>query len=380
MGMRGKGLLTFGISTAVGALGMWIAGTMGCLGDINGSDSYGNNSANNSYQDNAPVVVVNQPTDSAIDNPTDSNPHANLSILDNIADRYGKVITEDVMSEPLTAKDVQIYEPSMPSFLEDAIWDVLNLSKLEIPASEPLYVEHEIAGAAGNEIDSRKVQYKTIETFVRASLNKFPETLVPKHFIELYFDEFFSSYYEFLSKHQTNADGNICMPNIVIVTNKSLFRTDYFDLTNINLNAADSDTNTNNPGCGLDEGISPQKTYKVAVGKQDGDKRTIAGYNPNDRVTPEGIFWVDLITDKPEDVFSNGKYLGPRAISTMAPSQRSPKDDIVFHGTLPNVQWTIGMPKSFGCLRMYNKDVTDLYERLNNSPCKGIGAIVIITP
>jgi hypothetical protein len=182
--------------------------------------------------------------------------------------------------------------------------------------------------------------------------------MVPKDFVAAYFEEFADDYVKKI--------GTECSLNVVLVTDKSEFKTYYFDLTSENNKKA--------------EVLIPDAVYTVGTGKQKGTKRTIAGYNPKDRVTPEGLFWVDMITDKPTEVYSNGAYLGPRVISTEAPGQRSPNDDIAFHGTLDNVQWSIGTPRSFGCLRMYNNEVIDLYERLNRTPCNGKGAIVVIMP
>ena len=156
-------------------------------------------------------------------------------------------------------------------------------------------------------------------------------------------------------------------PETILVTDKSSFTTYLFDLSSENAYRSNGT-------------LRYTKKFKVGTGKQEGKKRSVAGLNKKEKITPEGIFWVDRIVDKPEKVYSNGAYLGPRVISTMAPGERTPNDDIAYHGTTRRTQRTIGSAKSFGCLRMYNPEVVELYDRLDQQRQHGKGTIVIITP
>jgi len=41
------------------------------------------------------------------------------------------------------------------------------------------------------------------------------------------------------------------------------------------------------------------------------------------------------------------------------------RDEIAIHGTTNSMRASIGTAASFGCIRMYNEDVVDLFERVS---------------
>ncbi|MBI4983660.1 L,D-transpeptidase [Candidatus Woesearchaeota archaeon] len=193
-------------------------------------------------------------------------------------------------------------------------------------------------------IDDSQLSSLTYKNQLYSSLTSLPEKYISKDFVDKYFDEFFSDY-------SLTFNSQKCLPNLIVV-NKSKFKAFYFGA---------NETET-------------KKTYSVGTGAHIGKKRTIAGFNRKDRVTPEGIFWVEELVYEPTKKYSNGVNLGPRVISVKSPGKRSPYNDIALHGTSHNVQWTIGLPRSFGCVRMLNEEIIDLY---NSS---AVGDLVIITP
>ena len=48
------------------------------------------------------------------------------------------------------------------------------------------------------------------------------------------------------------------------------------------------------------------------------------------------------------------------------------RTEIAIHGTSPSMRSSIGKPLSTGCIRMYNEDVTDLFQRV------GVGTVVLM--
>jgi lipoprotein-anchoring transpeptidase ErfK/SrfK len=48
------------------------------------------------------------------------------------------------------------------------------------------------------------------------------------------------------------------------------------------------------------------------------------------------------------------------------------RSEIAIHGTTKKMRQSIGSAASYGCVRMYNEDVVDLYQRIN------IGALVVM--
>jgi len=107
--------------------------------------------------------------------------------------------------------------------------------------------------------------------------------------------------------------------------------------------------------------------YPIGVGRPGkqwaGDKRILAKY-----VNPEWIVPAEIKRDKPSlpDVVPPGPNnpLGPRA---MALSR-----DYAIHGT--NRPDSIGGFVSYGCIRMHNADILDLFQRVE------VGTRVIVLP
>jgi len=186
---------------------------------------------------------------------------------------------------------------------------------------------------------------------------RIPGKYVEQAFFEEYLEEFVDGYAEKFGEDPL-------YPTTVLVGDKSRRRVFLFDLQKDSGEGA----------------ADPTRRYKVAIGKHKGKRRTVAGLSKEEMITPEGIFWVDKLSDDPPKDYSNGKDLGPHVISMEAPGDRSPEDDIALHGSKPRVQWTVGKARTFGCLRMYNKDVTELCELLLERERKGIGALVVVTP
>jgi lipoprotein-anchoring transpeptidase ErfK/SrfK len=48
--------------------------------------------------------------------------------------------------------------------------------------------------------------------------------------------------------------------------------------------------------------------------------------------------------------------------------------EVAIHGTSPSMRKSVGTAASYGCIRMYNEDVVDLYQRVN------VGSTVIAVP
>jgi len=76
--------------------------------------------------------------------------------------------------------------------------------------------------------------------------------------------------------------------------------------------------------------------------------------------------------DHPElpDVIPGGSPhnpMGARAITL-------DRDEVAIHGTTSTMRASVGTAASYGCIRMYNEDVIDLYDRVR------VGANVVMTP
>jgi len=55
---------------------------------------------------------------------------------------------------------------------------------------------------------------------------------------------------------------------------------------------------------------------------------------------------------------SPGNPMGARALTL-------DRDEIAIHGTTNSMRASIGTAASFGCIRMYNEDVVDLFDRVS---------------
>lgn len=105
-------------------------------------------------------------------------------------------------------------------------------------------------------------------------------------------------------------------------------------------------------------------TYRVAVGSVSGDKE-----RARDCRTPEGLFWISTIENSHNWVFDFNDGLGPIRgaygpyffrLYTGGETTLSGQswEGIGIHGT--HDPSTIGTPSSHGCIRMHNRDLTDL--------------------
>ena len=59
--------------------------------------------------------------------------------------------------------------------------------------------------------------------------------------------------------------------------------------------------------------------------------------------------------------------MGPRAITL-------DREQVAIHGTTAKMRASVGSAASYGCIRMYNEDVIDLYDRVS------VGAPVVMVP
>ena len=59
--------------------------------------------------------------------------------------------------------------------------------------------------------------------------------------------------------------------------------------------------------------------------------------------------------------------MGPRAITL-------DREQGAIHGTTAKMRASVGSAASYGCIRMYNEDVIDLYDRVS------VGAPVVMVP
>lgn len=59
--------------------------------------------------------------------------------------------------------------------------------------------------------------------------------------------------------------------------------------------------------------------------------------------------------------------MGPRALTL-------DRDQVAIHGTTATMRASVGTAASYGCIRMYNEDVIDLYDRVS------VGAPVVMMP
>lgn len=193
------------------------------------------------------------------------------------------------------------------------------------------------------------------------------EKHLPRGLLEQYMEEFLDGY-------ATEFADSPKYPNTVVVANKNNGKK-----TRPYVYLFEIDVSRKNRA----KKVAPRKKYMTAIGEHAGTHRPTDGLDKKNKITPEGIFWVDYMCVNAGNVKkkpSNWKALGPRTISMQAPGTRSPNDDVALHGSKPNVQWTIGQRRTFGCLRLFNKDIIDLYDRLMKREPEGVGTIVIVTP
>lgn len=102
--------------------------------------------------------------------------------------------------------------------------------------------------------------------------------------------------------------------------------------------------------------------YPVAVGKT-GKAWTGAARIAGKQANPAWIPPADVRRDNPKlpDIIPGGapnNPMGPRAILL-------DREEIAIHGTTAAMRKSIGSAASYGCIRMYNEDVVDLFDRVS---------------
>jgi lipoprotein-anchoring transpeptidase ErfK/SrfK len=110
--------------------------------------------------------------------------------------------------------------------------------------------------------------------------------------------------------------------------------------------------------------------YPVAVakhGKEWSGYARVDGKYVNPAWSPPDV----VRRDHPElpDLIPGGSPhnpMGPRAITL-------DRDEVAIHGTTAAMRPSVGTAASYGCIRMYNEDVIDLFERVS------VGAPVVMT-
>jgi lipoprotein-anchoring transpeptidase ErfK/SrfK len=111
--------------------------------------------------------------------------------------------------------------------------------------------------------------------------------------------------------------------------------------------------------------------YPVAVAKRgkewSGDARVEAKYVEPAWSPPDSVR-----RDHPElpDVIPGGSSHNPMGARAIALD----RDEIAIHGTTRAMRASIGSAASYGCIRMLNEDVIDLFERV------AVGALVTMAP
>jgi len=159
---------------------------------------------------------------------------------------------------------------------------------------------------------------------------------IQKDFKSKYFtNEFYKNYFSYL---ESNFNFDYNRVDMGLIADKSDFRMILYDLDGQVI-----------------------KSYPICVGKDKGQKRTF-----DDKCTPEGVFWIA------EKEHSTEKKYGPRILTYDGPGAWYPYEAI--HGTPLGAAWTIGKERSLGCIRMYDKDVKEIYELVE------LGCPLIIKP
>jgi lipoprotein-anchoring transpeptidase ErfK/SrfK len=102
--------------------------------------------------------------------------------------------------------------------------------------------------------------------------------------------------------------------------------------------------------------------YPIAVpkaGKQWSGSAQVVGKYQYPAWTPPA----DVRRDHPElpNVIPGGDPRNPMGVAAILLD----RSEIAIHGTTVNMRKSIGTAASYGCIRMYNEDVADLYQRVN---------------
>ena len=118
---------------------------------------------------------------------------------------------------------------------------------------------------------------------------------------------------------------------------------------------------------GQDDAIA----YKVAVPKAGKEWTGVVQINAK-YVAPDWTPPEDVKHDHPElpDVIPGGAPNNPMGARAMTLSE----GQVAIHGTTDKMRKSIGSAASYGCIRMLNEDIVDLYDRV------AVGATVVMTP
>jgi hypothetical protein len=122
------------------------------------------------------------------------------------------------------------------------------------------------------------------------------------------------------------------------------------------------------------DGIA-EKIYPVGVGQNSGDKT-----RKSDNATPEGNFRIESINNSKDWKFSGARAYGPwflRVDTSSGAFSGKSWTGIGIHGT--SNENSIGGFVSHGCIRMYNKDITELKETIEEQFNES-GVNVVILP
>lgn len=111
--------------------------------------------------------------------------------------------------------------------------------------------------------------------------------------------------------------------------------------------------------------------YPVAIGKA-GKAWQGEAYIEGKFVQPAWSAPADVRHDHPDfpDVIPGGSPRNPMGAAALTLSL----SEVAIHGTTQNMRKSIGTAASYGCIRMFNEDVVDLYSRVQ------IGTPVIAIP
>jgi lipoprotein-anchoring transpeptidase ErfK/SrfK len=110
--------------------------------------------------------------------------------------------------------------------------------------------------------------------------------------------------------------------------------------------------------------------YPVAVAKRGKEWRGYARVDGK-YVNPAWSPPESVKRDHPElpEVIPGGSPHNPMGVRAITLD----RDEVAIHGTTASMRASVGTAASYGCIRMYNEDVLDLYDRVN------VGAPVIMT-
>ncbi|MGJ0504867.1 MAG: L,D-transpeptidase [Methylocystis sp.] len=111
--------------------------------------------------------------------------------------------------------------------------------------------------------------------------------------------------------------------------------------------------------------------YKVAVPKHGKEWTGVVQVNAK-FVEPDWTPPEDVKHDHPElpEVIPGGASNNPMGARAMTLSE----GEVAIHGTTQKMRKSIGSAASYGCIRMLNEDVVDLYDRV------AVGATVVMEP